>query len=150
MSSNDVTVTEYLSNVCGSGWTSRYPERSYTPIKILYDRDGYVSPLQRWNHMLIDLDSINCIKDAIAWPRYEYSRLESCHIKFDIIFKVNAEYSFMLACRAHHGNSSDIKTQIIEGSVEYYDIGNDRELVQKYIVDDLINVFRLYKEKYKV
>jgi hypothetical protein len=167
-----LTVCKYLDNVsrCGMKKTGLDPMRSYTPIKILYDRDGYVSPLQKWNNILIDLDNIQYIHDA----KYETDiglwsgRTRSCAIEINIKFKVGESYSFKLAVPEDLGIppsrnvvisrvlSNEEKQMRIhqnyknskgEWYVYYFNTTENCESVQKYIVDDLINVFRLYKEK---
>jgi len=161
---SDLFVNIYLSKISGIFSHSSDPKGSYAPIKILYDNNGYVSPLQRWNHILIDFDKITYISDAIILPSGSYhSSRESYVIQINIGLVGDAPYIFNLKCYEHLNGKIDkeqYRKRIIGKPTlgasptelcyeRYYKVEEDCELVQKFMVDDLANVFRLYKEKAK-
>lgn len=155
---NDITVAYYLSNVI---YGNKDPN-IYNSINILYDQNGYVSPLQRWNKILIDLDKINYITDATIVPIMGCLWItHNIHINIDM--SLGALYNFKLTCNtfrkdieitedefksiSHH--NSRIYENIFKKSYyqEYEEPKEDQKLVQQYMVDDLIKVWKMYKEK---
>lgn len=144
-----------------------YPH-GYKDIEVLYDQNGFISPLQRWNNMLIDLDKIEYISDAYI-IRDPFSGCDNKMIQFEIKFASQTNTIFRFKCNERTKileNLSDEEKEKIRndfkyslynkrfymgtGYFEYYEEPEiDKDILQRIVVNDLQNVWKKYKEKIK-
>lgn len=135
-----------------------YYANNYKPIDPLYLRDGTLSPLQRWNNSVIDLDKIFQITDAYHINRMGHG---GHFVGFDIVgidagsnitlnWEIGTSYETITEeeyqSSPHYpnskiGNSCHRRTYHIEDAVK---------MCQDVIVNDLVKTWRKYKEKVKV
>jgi hypothetical protein len=131
----------------------------YKPIEIMYLKNGKVSPLQRWLDGVIDLDKIFRIDNVRGYDsEMFYYSTEKNYVEFYMTTNNNAgkiSYRWRLHSRnvnitkeefdkhprfpnSHYGDSY-VRSE--------YNMEWDAKRCQETIVDDLIKVWRMYREE---
>lgn len=131
----------------------------YKPIEIMYLKNGKVSPLQRWLDGVIDLDKIFRIDNVRGnASMFYYDSKDNNLVMFHIRTINNAgiiNYRWYLLShyvsitKEEYDKNPRYPNSMYCGSYQRaeYDVEGDIKKCQEIIVDDLIKVWRMYREE---
>ena len=132
----------------------------YKPIEVMYLLNGKVSPLQRWLDSVIDLDKIFKIEDARASGLYnEFSSSYSgrtlvvfsislVNSPNDINYRWRLQSFLVTITKEEYDKNPHYPNSNYGGSYQRseIDVEGSVKKCQETIVDDLIKVWRMYRE----
>jgi hypothetical protein len=145
--------------------TIKFALAEYVPIEPVFMIDGKVSPLQRWLKEIIDLDKIIKIEDPyIEQVPYHIGSMlhrdEPPLIKISIIIQGETPYIKNWVVPSSIEHISEEEYAYNSNLPQYYKYGDHKpyktvynseewlKKCQEVIVNDLVKIWRLYKEGY--